>query len=190
MDSPTHTILWRRLDAPGHEHARLAPDGAHWHLSGAALFLEDAQPARLEYLVICDARWHTLAGRIKGWLGDAPIDLVIDADGEGRWRINGHEAPDVVGCLDLDLSFSPSTNLLPVRRLDLAIGASADVRSAWLRLAPEPRLERLHQRYRRVSADTYRYESPSHDFTGDIRVNEAGLVVHYSGLWEVESGSG
>jgi uncharacterized protein len=143
----------------------------------------------LEYLVICDARWHTLAGRIKGWIGDTPVDLAIDADGEGRWRINGHDAPDVVGCLDLDLSFSPSTNLLPVRRLDLPIGASADVRSAWLRV-PELRLEPLHQRYVRLAERTYQYESPSHDFTAEIHVNEAGLVVHYSGLWEVEGSSG
>ena len=190
MTSRTHTILWRRLDVPGHEHARLTPDRTQWQLSGAALFLEGGRPARLEYLVICDERWLTLAGRIKGWIGDTPIDLAIDADGEGRWRMNGHDVPGVIGCVDLDLSFSPSTNLLPVRRLDLAIGASADVRSAWLRLDAEPRLDSLHQRYHRVSADTYRYESPSHDFTGEIRVNEAGFAVRYSGLWEAESGSG
>jgi hypothetical protein len=190
MASGTHTILWRRLDVPGHDHARLVLERAHWHLSGAALFAEQGQATRLEYLVVCNESWLTLAGRIKGWMGDTPIDLAIDADGEGRWRINGHDVPGVIGCLDLDLSFSPSTNLLPVRRLDLAIGASADVRSAWLRLDPEPRLEPLHQRYHRVSADTYRYESPSHAFSGEIRVNEAGLVVSYSGLWEVESGSG
>jgi uncharacterized protein len=192
MDSRTHTILWRRLDVPGHEHARLAlaPDRTPWQLSGAAVFTENGQPARLEYLVLGDARWHTLAGRIKGWIGDTAIDLAIDADGEGRWRINGHEVPEVVGCLDLDLSFSPSTNLLPIRRLDLAIGASADVRSAWLLIDPQPRLEALHQRYARVDERTYAYESPSQGFAGTIRVNDAGLVEHYSGLWAVESGVG
>lgn len=190
MDSRTHTILWRRLDVPGHEHARLTLDRTNWHLTGAAVFVEDGQPTRLEYLVVCDARWHTLAGRIKGWIGDTGVDLAIDADGEGRWRINGTEVPDVIGCLDLDLSFSPSTNLLPIRRLDLAVGGSDSVRSAWLRFDPEPRLEPLRQRYQRVSENTYRYESPSHDFTGEIRVNEAGLVVRYSGLWEIETASG
>ena len=31
------TILWRRLDHPGHEFARLTRAGEHWRLSGSAL---------------------------------------------------------------------------------------------------------------------------------------------------------
>lgn len=38
-------------------------------------------------------------------------------------------------CVDIDLNFSPSTNLLPIRRFDLSVGASAIVRAAWLRFA-------------------------------------------------------
>jgi hypothetical protein len=39
----------------------------------------------------------------------------------------------MAGCVNIDLNFSPSTNLLPIRRLDLSVGASAIVRAAWLR---------------------------------------------------------
>ena len=66
--------------------------------------------------------------------------------------------PAVAGCVDLDLNFSPSTNLLPIRRLNLSVGQEAAVRAAWLRF-PSFILEPLEQLYRRVDATTYRYES-------------------------------
>jgi hypothetical protein len=38
------TMLWRRLDAPGHDCARLFFHDAQWHLTGIAVFLEAQQP--------------------------------------------------------------------------------------------------------------------------------------------------
>jgi hypothetical protein len=105
----------------------------------------------------------------------------------GRWLLDGSEAPAVAGCVDLDLQFSPSTNLLPIRRLDLAVGASAPVRAAWLRF-PSFALEPLDQLYRRTGPTSYRYESADGTFVRDLRVNDTGFVVDYPGLWEVEEG--
>lgn len=180
------TILWRRLDTPGHEYARISRDGEDWSLTGAAVFTELGQPVRLDYVVLCDARWHTRSGRVRGWLGDTPVALDVDAIGDGRWRLNGEEVPAVAGCLDLDLGFSPSTNLIPVRRLALPVGGAADVASAWLRV-PEMTFTPLYQRYERTGERTYRYDSPSTDLTAEMRVDASGLVTHYPGLWEIEA---
>ena len=48
------------------------------------------------------------------------------------------------GCIDLDLSFSPATNLLAIRRLALPVNEIAEVRSAWLTF-PDLDLEPLDQ---------------------------------------------
>src|SRR5574342_300703 len=111
------TILWRRLDQPGHESARLWPQGSSWHVAGTAVFAYDLQPCRLDYELMCDADWHTRSGRVTGWVGDMTVELEITVDAAQRWQFNGKEILAVVGCLDLDLNFSPSTNLLPIRRL-------------------------------------------------------------------------
>ncbi len=42
------------------------------------------------------------------------------------------ENEEVAVCVDIDLNFSSSTNLLPIRRLDLAIGQDAELTAAWL----------------------------------------------------------
>jgi hypothetical protein len=149
------------------------------------VFDNDGRPCRLDYLVVCDVDWRTISGRVTGWLGSDLVEVEITADA-GRWRLNGVDCAAVAGCVDLDLNFSPSTNLLPVRRLGLAVGAEALVRAAWLRF-PSFALEPLDQLYRRTGEATYRYESSG--FVRDLRVNAAGFVIDYPGFWQHEAAS-
>lgn len=179
----TETILWRRLDAPGHESAQLSALGSGWQLAGAAVFLQDGHPCRLDYAVVCDPAWHTTSVRVSGWVGPRAIDLALAVDGERRWWRNGEPCPPVAGCLDVDLSFSPSTNLLPIRRLGLAVGGSAPVRAAWVRV-PEWSLEPLAQVYTRTGEGSYRYESNGGRFRAELDVDATGFVTRYPGLWE------
>jgi uncharacterized protein len=167
-------ILWRRLDRPGHESARLSFLEPNWHLMGTAVFLHEQQPCRLDYQVICNSRWQTVSGRVSGWVGDQLIQVDLAADATLRWRLNGIEWPTVSGCVDLDLNFSPSTNLLPIRRLKLAVGQAAEVKAAWLRF-PGFTLEPLPQTYRRLGAATYQYVSGGGEFVRELSVNAAGL---------------
>ena len=179
------TIIWRRLDAPGHESARLFLNASRWHLTGTAVFVHDKQPCRLDYVLECDSQWQTSSGKIAGWIGDEVIEVEISVDSAGRWWLNGEQCPEVTGCIDLDLNFSPLTNLLPIRRLNLAVGQEAGVRAAWLRF-PSFKFEPLEQIYRRIDASTYRYESAGGRFVAELEVNELGLVTHYPNFWRVE----
>jgi uncharacterized protein len=179
------TILWRRLDRPGHEYARLSRDRAQWQLTGAAVFQHDQQPCRLDYTVVCDGQWRTEVGRVTGWMGDRSVDVVVSVSTSGTWHLNGTACPEVAGSIDLDLNFSPSTNLLPIRRLNLSAGEEAQVKAAWLRF-PEFTLEPLEQIYRRVDRARYRYESAGGAFVAELTTNAAGFVTLYPKLWVAE----
>ena len=182
----TDMILWRRLDLPGHEVGRLKPRDDGWELSGTAVFAHEGRPCKLNYLVVRDSDWRTIAAQVSGWVGDREVDLKVSVEPGQRWRLNGAECPAVAGCIDLDLGFSPSTNLLPIRRLSLAIGEGAGVRAAWLPF-PSLELEPLSQVYRREGERTYRYESGGGSFVRTLEVNAAGLVTSYPGLWQADS---
>jgi hypothetical protein len=179
------TILWRRLDRPGHEFGRLASRSDGWQLSGTAVFAHEAQPCQLGYLVTCDSGWRTVLARVKGWVGGREIDIDVSVDAEQRWRLNGADCPAVAGALDIDLGFSPSTNLLPIRRLALEVGEEAEVRAAWL---PFPALmfQPLAQVYRREAETSYRYASGGGSFVRLLEVNSTGFVMSYPGLWQAE----
>lgn len=178
-------ILWRHLNRPGHEYARLTHDGTQWRLVGVAVFQHEQLPCRLDYTVVCDGRWLTKAGRVTGWVGDHPVDVEVSVDASGVWHLNGTACPQVRGSTDLDLNFSPSTNLLPIRRLNLPIGGEAQVKAAWLRF-PSFTLEPLEQTYRRLDDALYRYESAGGKFVAELRVNASGLVTLYPRGWAAE----
>jgi hypothetical protein len=182
------SILWRGLVFPGHEACGLFFRGSEWHLQGTAVFSHEQEPCRLNYHIVCDSTWRTLSAKVDGWLHRSFIDLQIKTDLKGRWWLNEVEQPDVMGCIDIDLNFSPSTNLLPIRRLGLAVGDAAEVRAAWLRF-PSFKLEPLPQQYRRLGESAYRYESAGGQFVAELTVNRSGFVIDYPNLWQAEAAS-
>jgi hypothetical protein len=182
------TILWRCFVFPGHEACRLVSQDSSWQLEGTAIFSHEGQICRLNYQILCDSIWQTVSTNVEGWLGKTEIDIQIKANEYGHWWLNDAEQPDIMGCTDIDLNFSPSTNLLPIRRLGLAIGQAAEVKAAWLRF-PSFELKPLPQVYRRLNENTYRYESADGQFVANLKVNPAGFIVDYPGLWQAESTS-
>lgn len=170
---------------PGHEYCAVYQQAERWFVSGAAVFRNDDEPCRLEYLIECNTAWETSAARVSGWVGDKTIDVELKLEPDQRWLLNRSEQPAVKGCTDVDLNFSPSTNLLPIRRLNLSVGQSAPVSAAWLRF-PTFKLERLDQVYRRIDETTYRYESNGGSFAAELKVNDFGLVTNYPDLWEAD----
>jgi hypothetical protein len=176
------TVLWQRLDEPGYDSARLSLESPHWRIEGSAVFAREKRPCRLDYAVVCDAAWNTVAANVTGWVGDEMVDIELTVDAARTWRMNGVVCPAVQGCVDVDLHFTPATNTLPIRRLDLGLGRESRVRAAWL--SPDFSMKPLEQVYRRTGPTTYRYESNGGQFTAEIEVGPVGLVVSYEGLWE------
>ena len=122
-------------------------------------------------------------------MGNESVLHQAAVDPSGRWSLDGVERPDLDGCVDVDLGFSPSTNTLPIRRLGLGVGESAPVSAAWLRF-PGFALERFDQVYTRLDESHYRYESGGGRFMRDLAVDEDGLVVEYPDFWTLVRSTG
>jgi hypothetical protein len=181
------SILWRRLDVPGHDACRLERNATAWQLDGAAVFRqEDGRIGQLHYRVRCDLHWHTQWGTVRGWLGDVAVDLSIARDARGHWKLNDEAVPDLSHCVDLDLGFTPATNLLQLRRLNLAKGEGADAPAAWVDLDGGGVLSELAQRYERRSESEYAYEAKRFDYAATLSVTEDGFVRDYPRLWVAE----
>jgi len=181
----TAPVVWRRIDRPGHESARLVSLGAEFLLLGSGVFVYESQACRLDYRIICNRAWETVSAQISGWVGTQIVESDITVDAARRWRLNGLEIESVAGCLDIDLNFSPATNLLPISRLNLESGSREDVRAAWLRF-PSFTLEPLEQVYQKASADVYRYESGGGKFVAWLKVDENGFITDYPVFWRAE----
>jgi uncharacterized protein len=185
MDSDVkqQAVLWRWLDGSGMEHCRLSEEAAEPALTGGVVVSHDEVPWQIEYEVRCDKRWRTRAVTIRAHAGVMPRELTLEVDAHDRWTVSEEERPDLNGCLDVDLGFSPSTNTLPIRRLDLGVQQSASIDAAWVEF-PSLTVRRLSQRYTRLDEQTYRYENGPTGFSAELTVDSHGLVVSYPPGWE------
>jgi hypothetical protein len=175
-------VYYRRLDAPGGEHCRLHRGPSGLTLRGTVLLVHDEAPLEVEYEIATDGAAETRTVRVALSRGAEVRRLALAATG-GRWLREGGEVPALAGCLDVDLAVTPSTNVLPIARLGLAVGASAEVAAAWVRF-PDLDVEVLPQRYTRLGAGRYLYESRGGAFQAELEVDDLGLPVRYPPFWE------
>jgi hypothetical protein len=175
-------MQWTRLDVRGSDTCELERFGAEWKLSGAAEFDDPRGAAQLIYEVDADTEWRTIRGAVRGAVGRSAVSLWIDRGADSTWWVNGEAVPALHGLVDLDLGFTPATNLFPLRRLALRPGESADAEAALLD-EESWTLRRLRQRYERRDATGWWYESPDAGYSALLRVNSEGFVTDYPGLW-------
>jgi len=183
--APSESILWRRLDAPGHDACRIEQAVLGWRLDGASVFRHDGAPSLLSYRVACDGDWHAIRGVVSGWIGGRAVEWRAERAPSGAWTLNGETVTGLDDCVDLDLGFTPATNACVLRRIALEVGESALVPAAWLDVSSGA-LERLVQRYERRTADEYWYEAPRFEYEATLRLSASGFVLAYPGLWEAE----
>jgi uncharacterized protein len=175
------TVLWQGVETGALDRCRLVavPDGLR--LSGTVLTAEFGTPLDVRYLV--EAGPDGLTRRVVLELDGGAVRRVLMADGAGRWRWEGGgtDLVEVAGALDVDLTVTPATNTLPIRRLTgLDVGEAADLRMAWVQF-PELSVVASAQRYERLAADRWRFSTGA--FTAELLVDPEGLVLDYGGLF-------
>jgi uncharacterized protein len=177
------TFFWRKIDLPGHDICHLFRLDRGWCLSGTSLFL-DRQPCHLHYKVYTDVAWRTRSALVSGFLGKKAVELRIrHIDDSCRWQINDIFKDEVAGCIDIDLGFTPSTNMIVIRRLGLKVGQWAEAPAAYLQF-PKLQFVKLPQTYIRIGRDRYQYDAPTVGYSGTLRVSTIGSVIEYPGLFE------
>lgn len=175
------SILWRRLDHEGHDACSLVETAEGWTLAGQASFVDEGGLlCGLRYGVTCAPDWTTRHAMIAGFVDRQPLDWRIERNVAGRWSINESHQPNLDGLIDVDLGFTPATNLIAIRRLDLGIGVSAPAPAAWFAF-PELKMQRMDQTYRRV--DVARYDYSGLGYRDVLKVSPQGFVIEYPGLW-------
>lgn len=169
-------VRWIAVEDDTIQEAGLERTDDGWRLE--TLVRENAGDVRI--LILTDREWRTrrLCVETPDW---GRLDLL--GDGLGGWTDSrGRRVEAITGAVDPDVSTTPLTNTLPIRRLNLAVGESADIVAAYvdgatLDLFADP------QRYNRLAERRWLYKSRDSDFRREIKVDENGLVIDYPGLF-------
>lgn len=176
-------LIWTvsHPNVAGAERSNLRSTDEGWVLSGLVVASYDERPIDARYRITVDEGWATRSVVVTVDELTQPRRLELDRSSDGNWTMDGLAAPELDGCVDVDLGVTPSTNTLPIRRLDLDVGAQEEIEVAWVRF-PDLRVKRGRQHYARIAAELWRYTSG--EFTADLIVDEAGIAVRYGrDLW-------
>jgi uncharacterized protein len=178
---PRYTF-WRRLDTDGLDACAIYATSDGYSIKGTAIFTSDSQPTKMDYMVVCDHRWTSRSAVVHGVIGNEDWNCELYRDSMGYWISNGSDVEGSEGWIDIDLGFTPATNILAVKRLALETGMTARTTALWL--DPDDwTFKPLVQTYCRKSAHVYTYASPAHCYEADLKVDEFGMVQIYPGLW-------
>lgn len=180
----TAVAFWRRLDTPGHDAALLTRRGDGWSLEGTAVFRHPAGPARVGYCVETDAAWRTLRGTVRGFVAANRIEHTIVRAADG-WYLDGAFVGLAHLC-DLDLGFTPATNVLQLRRAAPRPGQSVELPVAWFDVAADTLVE-LPQCYAGRARATFWYTAPTVPYEGLLELAENGFVRSYPQLWAMDA---
>jgi hypothetical protein len=190
-------LLWTRTDVPGAEHVTF--DDRHGLTARGVQVASDPVPYACHYELHTDEGWATVrfeaTAEGAGWLRTVRLERAA-----GRWRVTTAEQGDLDAALraagkraavplpgiddadsladayDVDLSASPLTNTLPLRRLGMV---DFTITAAWV-LLPSLAVVAAEQTYTVLGDNRVRYASGT--YRADLDLDEHQFVRTYPGL--------
>src|SRR5258708_3411057 len=116
---------WQDWSSKGLEHLVLREGLDQVVADSAVITSTDGQAFAARYHIVCDQLWRVRKAKIAQTDGDA---IQLASDGAGSW-VDGSATPmpQLRGAIDIDVSITPFTNTLPIRRLNLRVGESAEI---------------------------------------------------------------
>ena len=169
------------LPASGHRAAWTTWDDAHdavvdlaWENEGWTANCQ-LSSERSQVVIRLSASW--MVQQVIVFRDLSEPDLWLATDGHGRWgEMNGAHRTELDGCVDVDLRGIPFTNVIPIRRLPLHVGHSAqqntiavDLDTLGVTVVP--------QTYTKVSPTMWRYRSLATGRDVEVTVDEFGFVL-------------
>lgn len=171
-------LIWQHLDAPGWEHVRIIEDHPGWTVFDSILVREhQGQVLRGGYTLVIDKSWRTLELRLM--LESAPGSMEgihLLTEGDGRWTdANEQHIPELDGCMDVDIQWTPLTKSLPINRLGIEQGGEHSVPVAYISL-PNMTIEPTIDHYQRTGSSKVTHTSSRDRADQMLSIDRDGLV--------------
>ena len=135
----------------------------------------------IKYTLNCEPSWEVRNLYLE--LVETKEKIKLESDGHGNWSNDSGVITKLHGAIDIDISATPFTNTLPIRRLKLGKKQRADILVVYVTI-PELSIDIDQQRYTCLSKHTFLFEQINNNFSQKIEVDKDGLVVSYPGLFK------
>lgn len=179
-------IVWKGLEYESLENCIVHYQSHRILVRSCILGIANEQPFKVDYRLSLDHSWRTLN-----------VDVVIQTDntftsrqyttnGRGQWYINNAPLPEMDGCEDVDISLTPLTNTLPIRRLNLKTDERQQINVLYIDVLQRD-IRPETQYYTCLGPDRYLFETGDGGFKAEIETDEQLWVKRYPNLFEMRS---
>lgn len=148
------------------------------HITGE----EEGMPYYSSYILHANMQWEvqSISVIVKS---HQTVELFFEKKQDGWFDNNGMALPSLKDCIDIDISLTPFTNTLPVRRLQMPGGTTQEITVLYFKL-PEGEFYPMRQSYTNIDDRFYKYENIDGEYAAVLEMDEDGMVVYYPGRWQ------
>lgn len=166
--------IWESDLLDSREEFALSSFDGGYELTGRTLIVHDGVRVEISYRVETASDWTTRSASVE--IPALAVSHEVTVPKPGRWLVDGERRTDLDGCVDIDLGWTPATNTLPIRRLQLENGGTATIQAAWLKWS-ELQFIAADQTYTRTGGTTWQYTSGN--FSAELLVDDQNVVLRY-----------
>ncbi|CAN7429539.1 putative glycolipid-binding domain-containing protein [Bosea sp. LjRoot90] len=173
-------VRWRAREGDGLEHLTLRTEANGLRADSVLIGERDGQRYGASYRIDCDPDFTVRGFEIA--TTDGRGLAMTRRDGAWHDRSGGH-LPAFDACIDIDLSATPFTNTLPIRRCHWQPGQQ---RRVAILFVPFDSFEPFvtEQVYTCLAQRLFRFETADGSFIAELPVDEDGLVMDYPSLFQ------
>ncbi|HEX2628617.1 MAG TPA: putative glycolipid-binding domain-containing protein, partial [Chitinophagaceae bacterium] len=120
-NKPGNIVIWEGTDWKSMECLEWNTRTSGTIINSQLMGVMEGEPFHYKYRIETDEEWQTEYFLVHDLL-NTHNKLELRSDKKGNWFDNDAALPSLQGCRDIDISLTPFTNTLPIRRLQLEKG--------------------------------------------------------------------
>ncbi|MFB5662579.1 putative glycolipid-binding domain-containing protein [Alteribacillus sp. HJP-4] len=175
------TYIWRNEETTGLEYAEVEELSDKIHVNSTII---NGSPSayKADYFFLLTKQWEVV--NIRVIIAASGRRLHLRKKGEKWLDADKKELPELTGAIDVDISATPFSNTLPIKRLSWETGHKKEFEMVYIEL-PSLQLQKLTQYYtlqeKTERGFTFTYEC--NDYQTKIYMDEDGFVISYPGVF-------
>ena len=176
-----YEIFWKSLKYDATEHCTIDQSFESNNVQGNIVGNHNANLFEVDYQLITDINWRINI-----------LDIVCRSNEivrqwqlkklNGGWLINDIWTPDLKECIDIDISLTPFTNTLPIRRLNFTDQPRHSIEVVYLNILTGE-ISKSRQHYTKISDRLYLYENDTRAFHAQLHIDDHCFVTEYEELF-------
>jgi len=174
-------IRWEGLQYRSLENCTLTETGNGVAITSVIKCQVNNQAIKILYKILTDTLWATYFVEINVISGRNEKTLLLEKKG-GYWLLNNTIDHRFDGCADIDISLTPFTNTLPIRRLVFNGQLRNRIEVIYIDIIADLILP-VRQYYTKISDSVYLYENEKSTFKAELKTDPYGLVIEYPKLF-------